>query len=534
MRPTIRRDTARRRPRESLRVARPAASASRTLMPPRFRTLALHVLLLLAALQAAVAAPAVAADGDVERTIAVLELRTGADASSQTTDYLREVVAAFKDKKPGDFILVPMDKLAGKLGRSRDQVPGAVTEDRKKQLAEAKKKGISYLDNADAANAIKALSAAERAYGSALAAPGADETLRKDYLDVLAQLATAYVVAKDNDAAVEVFRIVITTFGLKAPVTDDFYRPDVVEKFQRVVKETNTLQKGSLDVSSTPLGARIILSGGDRGATPGQVADLIAGTYALRLQHGSSTSLLHRVKINGGQNTKINIDVPFESHLVLDGPSVGLTYADLDAAKLRLENDAVVLGRDLEVNLVVLLGVIDQKLVTYVVDVSQGKVERSFQVKVPQVGVSPRAITRAIETILGKEGAAAPAPAPATDPWYTYTPGVAAGGAGAVALIVGLVFSPAIFAIEAKNEAEKASLESNRTIAGATLAIGAILGGVAGYLFWNRSNVATAAEQAGSPAPVGLPPAAFGFAPVHFGSVPAQTAALPSPFAPAR
>ena len=500
-------------------------------MPPRFRTFAprallpLLALVALQALQAAVASPAAAVDGDVERTIAVLELRTGADASSQTLDYLREIVSAFKDENPGDFILVPMDKVADKLGRTRDQVPGAVTEDRKKQLAEAKKKGITYLDNADAANAIKALSAAERAYGSALAAPGADETLRKEYLDVLAQLATAYVVAKDNDAAVEVFRTVITTFGLKAQVTDDFYRPDVVEKFQKVVKETNTLQKGSLDVSSTPLGARIILSGGDRGATPGQVTDLIAGTYALRLQHGSSTSLLHRVKINGGQNTKINIDVPFESHLVLDGPHVGLTYADLDAAKLRLQNDSAVLGRDLEVNLVVLVGVIDQKLVTYVVDVSQGKIERSFQVKVPQVGVSKRAITRAIETILGKEGAAAPAPA--AEPWYTYMPGVATGGAGAVGLIVGLVFSPAIFATEAKTDADKASIESNRTIAGASLVVGTLLSGVAGYLFWNRSNAAAAVEQAGGPQPILLPPAAFGAQPVQFGSATAL-------FAPAR
>jgi hypothetical protein len=283
-------------------------------MHPRLRSLAALVLSLGLALPSHIV---LAADGgEVERTLAIVELRAGPDPNSQNADYLKEVEASFKEENSGDYILVTGDKVVEKLRRDRDQVPGALTDERRTQLAEARKKGIDYLDNADAANAIKALTAAEAKYRAALAAPGADDLLRKQYLDVLAQLATAYVVAKDRDAAAEVFRTVITTFGLKAPITDDNYRPDVVELFKTIVKEVQKLNKGSLEVASTPPGARIVLGGNDRGATPATVPDLVPGVYSLRLQQGTATSLLHRVKIGGGSTAKIAIDVPFESHLI--------------------------------------------------------------------------------------------------------------------------------------------------------------------------------------------------------------------------
>ena len=370
-------------------------------MHQRLRTLALS----LVALATCIAAPVAAAEHDIERTLAIIELRGGTDQNSLTVDYLREVMAAFKEENTGDYILVPGEKIAEKMGRNRDQVPGAVTDERRKALAEAKQKGIAFLDNADATNAIKALQAAESKYRATLAAPGADDGLRKEYLDVLAQLATAYVVAKDRDAAAEVFRVVITTFGLKARITDDNYRPDVVDLFKSVVKEVNQLQKGAVDVASTPIGAHIILGGIDRGATPLMISDLIPGIYTLRLQQGANTSMLHRVKINGGATTKIAIDLPFESHLVLEDKNVGLSYTDLEAAKARVQLDATALGRDLGVNMVCVIGVIGENLVSYVVDVGQSKVERSAIVKVPGVGTSKRAVTPRADHDSGREDA---------------------------------------------------------------------------------------------------------------------------------
>ncbi len=479
-----------------------------------------------------------AAEGEVERTLAIVELRSGPDPNSQTGEYLKEVEASFKDENNGDYILVASDKTVEKLRRDRDQVPGGLTDERRAQLAEARKKGIDYLDNADAANAIKFLQVAEAKYRAALAAPGADDTVRKQYLDVLAQLATAYVVAKDRDAAAEVFRTVITTFGLKAPITDDNYRPDVVELFKNVVKEVQKLNKGTLDVSSTPAGARIILGGNDRGATPTTVPDLIPGTYALRLQLGTTTSLLHRVKISGGGTAKISIDVPFESHLILEDRQVGLSYADLDTAQKRIQADAVELGRNLEVNMIATVGVMDGKLVSFLVDVTNNRIVRNGSVKIPQVGISKRAVGKVMATILGekadKGGDGPPMSTSAGTPWYTSIPGWAAGGAGVVALGVGVAFAGptklsngkevATFGdVTVGNQADADAIQSNKTIAYVGLGLGAALVATSVVLFYLHGKSAAPTEGAQNTAVPSLeamarvlPPPGFGYAPVAF------------------
>lgn len=479
-------------------------------------------------------AVAIAAEGEVERTLAIVELRTGNEASALTTDYLKEVGQAFRDENSGDYILVAPEKSAEKLRKDRDQVPTALTEERRAALTEARKKGIEYLDNADAANAIKALQAAEAKYRAAIAAPGADEAIRKEYLDVLAQLATAYVISKDKDAASEVFRTVITAFGLKAPVTDDNYRPDVVELFKAVVKEVNALKKGTLEVTSTTPGAHIILSGIDRGATPFTVPDLIPGTYAVRLQQEKTTSLLHRVKIAGGGASKLSVDVEFETHLVIDDKQVGLSYVDFDAAGKRLQNDAVALGRELEVNMVCVVGVMDGKLQALLIDVAGNKITRSSSNKVPQVGISKRAVASVVKTILGESKkpeevviGEKPAPAPAGG-WYTSVPGWIAGGLGLAGLGVGAANSSYLGSapVEVTSDEEAQKIQTGRTIAGVGLGVGVALVAVSVYFFYAKAKSSAAPETPAAWLPpnganLGLPPVQLGNSPVHF-VVPAQ------------
>ncbi|MEY3014299.1 MAG: hypothetical protein RIT45_3034 [Pseudomonadota bacterium] len=482
--------------------------------------------------------PALAADGDVERTVVVLELRQGPDPSSLTTDYLREITKIFGVENKGDFILVPTAKVLEKVGENREQVPGALTEERRTALDEARKKGIEYLDRADTSNAIKALRMAESKYRASLAAPGADEKLRKDYLDVLAQLATAYVVAKDEDAAREVFRTVVTSFGPSAPVTDDMYRPDVVQIFQQVVAEMKKMPQGSVDVTSNPLGARVILGGIDRGQTPAQVGSLMPGVYTLRLQQGSNTSMLHRVRVDAGKASKVQIDLPFESHLVLEDGSVGLTYKDMAEARQRLPIDALAIGRSMDVNVIAVCGVVDRKLVTFVVDVGSGRVAQNVSQSVPQIGVSKRAVTRSVHAIMGRSDSSAPADDD-SGAWYTSVPGWAATGAGVVALGVGLAFAGSFgdqqlsqcdtdptlskescpaghlgtpAGVQAANDL-KASIESDQTIAGAGILVGTALLAAGGVLFFLKAKSGAANDTAlylqerGVPT---LPPLAFG------------------------
>lgn len=492
----------------------------------------------------AAAAPALAAEGEVERTVLIVELRHGPDANSLTSDYMKEIAKLFGTENKGDFILVPIQKAIERLSADRQQVPTALSDERRASLDEARKKGIGYLDNGDTTNAIKALLAAESKYRGAIAAPGADDALRKAYLDVLAQLATAYVVAKDVDSAREVFRNVVTTFGPSAPITDNDYRPDVVKIFQTVVIEMKKMPQGSIDVTSNPLGGRVLVGGIDRGATPTQVASLIPGVYSVRVTQGSTTSLLRRVRVDAGKETKVSIDIAFESHLVLEDASVGLSYRDLEEAKARVGVDALTLGRAMDVNVVAVVGVFDRRLVAFQVDVAGGKVGQTMSNPVPQIGVSQRAVVRVVDTLLGKQ--AAPAPVE-SKPWYTSVPGWALGGAGVVALSVGLAYAgslsgeqlypcpsnvyldkpacPAAYGSPAGLKAasdEKSSIEGEQTIAGAGLVVGGLLlagSAVMFYLHGRSAGEETALLLDGSGRSL-LPPSEFGHARTTFVATP--------------
>ena len=508
---------------------------------------------LLATCFAAPFASAKPADGaDVERTLAVIELRTGETADPLTNKYLAEIIAAFRDENPGDIILVDGKTIADKVRKDRDQVPSAITAESKAALAEARKKGNDLLDNADFQGAIKALTAAEGKYRAAMGAPGADDKLREDYLDVLAQLATAHVAAGDKGAAADVFRTVITTFGLKAKVTDDNYRPDVVELFKAEVKKVEKMPKGSVEVSSVQPGARIILGGNDRGATPMTVSDLIPGTYNVRLQSGATSSMLHRIKVDGGTTVKVSFDIALESHLALEEDHVGLMYADVKTAEARIQGDAVSVGKDVEANLVCAVGVVDGKLMSYLIDVSGNRIVRyANDVKVPKVGISKRAVNKVLVTILGEkadknvvEGPIQPA---AKSAWYNSTPGLAAAGGAVVSLAVGIALSkylnlanvnycdetghPCAGKTTAQVQATtgfkdfQSSASTKGTLSGAGLGLGVALGGLAAFLFYKETQKPAEGGPAtlyqgvpgvDYPVAVVLPPVHLDAGPVHY------------------
>jgi hypothetical protein len=354
-----------------------------------------------------------AAGGEVvERALLVVELNAGGDNGALTADYLKEIDAAIKASNAPEYVVPDQDSLIEKLRKVADQVPGALNDEMRASLSEGRKKGIELLQKKnDAKGAIGVLTGVEQRYRAALAAPGADDTLRKQYLEVLGNLAWSHIKAKDVDAAKEVFRIVATTFpepstaakGAKAPINDNDYPPDIVEVYTQAVKELKAQKLGAVEVSSTPPGARVLLGGSDRGATPMTVNDLAPGQYSLRLQQGNATSLLHRVRIAAGATLKKSIDIGFESHLRLGEHRIGLAYSDLANASKAVVADAGALGKTLGVDVVMAVGVVDGQLVTFVVDAAKGQMVREGQTKVPQVGLSKRAAAGSVATLLGRE-----------------------------------------------------------------------------------------------------------------------------------
>ncbi len=504
------------------------------------------LILIAVVIAGAVARPVMAAPAEIERTVVLVELRNGPDANSLTVDYLKEIGAAFQKENKGDYILVKGQTVVAKVGHNRQQVPPALTKERLTALDEAKNKGVAYLDRADGSNAVKALRSAESKFRAALAAPGANDALRKSYLDLLAKLATAYVISKDLDAAADIFRSIVTAFGPTAPVTDDHYRPDVVAIFQNVVKEMKKLPQGSIDVSSTPLGAGVFLGGISRGKTPAQVTGLIPGRYSMRLQRGSSTSMLHNVRVDAGKTTKIHVDLQFESHLVLEDDHAGLSYKDLAEAQRRVALDAVALGRLVEgANFVVVTGVFERKLVTFVVDVNKNAVVRTTNSRIPQVGLSKRAVTRAIDTIMDRSVAGS-----GGQKWYTSVPGWAVTGAGIVSLGVGVAFvgylnqagvtvydcvdpTQACSDAERQNPALRAKIDAAKkdyvdeigtksVMSGVGLGLGAVLVGAGAFLFYRHMNATDVsamqyAPGRGDPNSI-LPPLDFGFVHTQFSS----------------
>ncbi len=468
-----------------------------------------------------VSRPAVA--DEVERTMALVEVRTGEEPNPLTNDYLQAVLAGLQQEAHGDVMVVPMKKSAEKLRRDRDQVPSALTDERRAALEAARKQGIRFLDDADAPNAIKALQSAEAKYRAAIASPGAEDKLRKDYLDVLAQLATAHVIARDKDAASEVFRTVVTAFGAKANVTDDNYRPDVVELFHKVAKEASTQPKGQVEVSSEPPGAHVLINGIDRGVTPAIIADLAPGVYAIRLQAGAASSMLHRVKVAGGKKATLALSVEYERHLLLDDDRVGLGYADLDGAQRRVLADSVALGKELGVASVAAVGVLDGTLYAWLVDVAQARIERTSSMKVPGIGTSPRAVAKVLNTLLGeRKGTDGAEPGEAEKPaWYKSVPGIVCGVGALAALGVGAAFAPNFTVSEVHTQAEKDSAQTGRVVGVVSLSAGAVLAGAAAFFFWRQAQ-APAPAAGPSAAFDRLPPPQLGFAPVVFAAQPSR------------
>ena len=501
-------------------------------MPARPSRLTLHpawLMLMTVAVAGATTLPARAVHAeDVERTMALVEVRTGEEANPLTADYLQEVLVGLQKEAHADVLVVPMQKSAEKLRRDRDQVPSALTQERRSALEAARKLGVKYLDDADAPDAIKALQAAEAKYRAAIAIPGAEEKLRKEYLDVLAQLATAHVIAKDKDAAIEVFRTVVTAFGAKANVTDDNYRPDVVELYRRTAKEASAQPKGQAEVTSDPPGAHVLVNGIDRGATPVTIADLAPGLYAIRLQAGPASSMLHRVKVTGGNKAKLFVNVEYERHLLLEEMRVGLAYVDLDGAQRRVLTDSVALGKELGVTSVAVVGVLDGTLYAWLVDVAQSRIERSTNLKVPGIGTSPRSVAKVLGTLLGERAAAAgttePGGADANTPrWYTSVTGIVLGVSAISVLAVGASYAPNWTVTEVHTQQEKDHAQSGRVIADVAFVGGAVLAGAAAYFFWRQSHP-TASEPTGtlSDGWQALPPPQLGAAPTVFASTPAR------------
>jgi hypothetical protein len=493
------------------------------------RVTAPTISLLIPLLLGAVTLPAhVALADEIERTMALVEVRTGEDLNPLTADYLQEVLVGLQKEAHGDVMVVPMAKSAEKLRRDRDQVPTALTPERRSALETARKQGIKYLDNADAANAIKSLQAAEAKYRAAIAIPGADEKLRKDYLDVLAQLATAHVIARDKDAAMEVFRTVVTAFGAKANVTDDNYRPDVVELYRKAAKEAASQPKGQLEVNSDPPGAHVLVNGIDRGVTPAVIADLAPGLYAIRLQAGPASSMLHRVKVAAGSKAKLIVSVEHERHLLLDETRVGLGYPDLDGAQKRVLADAVALGKELDVASVAAVGVLDGSLYAWLVDVAQARIERSSNLKVPGISTSPRAVAKVLNTLLGeRKGAEGPEPGegePKAGAWYTSVPGIVCGIGALAALGVGAGYAGnfSVGPVDVSSQAEKDKMQTGRVIAGVGLGTGVLLAGAAAFFFWRQGQASTPQNAAFGPRVEDLPPPQLGFAPAVFASAPGR------------
>ncbi|HAN30316.1 MAG TPA: hypothetical protein DCQ06_01840, partial [Myxococcales bacterium] len=468
-----------------------------------------------------------------------VELRDGPDASSLTLDYIKAVREAFNTRNSGDFILVDDATVLKKVGGKRQQVPGSLTAERITALEDFKKKGEMYLYQAppDLPKAVKALSTAESKYRAAVAAPGADDKVRKSYLNVLINLATAHFMAKDKDSSQEVFRHIVTTFGKDANVDD--FRPDILEKYKEVLAEMSQMPKGSIDVVSTPSQARVILNNVERGETPSQIGDLVPGEYSLRLKLNATTTLLHHVRVDGGKTTKVNIDLPFESHLIIGDNHVGLSYKDLSEVKKRFVADAVVAARPMAgVNYVVGIGVFENKLLTYVIDVNKNSIIRTSMNKVPQVGLSKRAVNRSVRAIMGTAGGGG------GGAWHTSIPGWVTSGAGLVSLSVGLAFvgyldqnSVTVYhcidpkencAVSEKTDPankpviNKAQLDyedeigRNSTISAIGIGLGVALLGAGGYFFYRQATNTSVASlpfgpKAHDPYSV-MPPQQFGHA----------------------
>lgn len=235
-----------------------------------------------------------------------------------------------------------------------------------------------------------------------------DEKIRRDYFTTQMLLVTSHMENENEPKAREIMVEIVRVFEDENPVTTKDYHPRVVELYKEVFRSLQAERTASLTVTTNPPGCDVFINGRPlRQKTPFTFEGLYPGPLRINVRKGDLQSMVRKVEVPANGSGKIDIDLEYESALSFAGEAFGLTFTDEASLKANVLNYTEKLGKFLEVDYIMLVGVVNRNgspvLAGYQVDVKARTVVRQQDFAVKANVVSTRRVEEMSAFLAGKD-----------------------------------------------------------------------------------------------------------------------------------
>jgi len=302
---------------------------------------------------------------------------------------------------------------------------------------EALNEATNAVLNGDA-NAVDLLNESMKSLTDLASKVVVDEKLHSIFLKNHMLLAQAYLDQGDSDKLSTILERVMRHFGPQAFNVDETH-PGIVKVWKNVGKALEAERTAEVTISSNPPGADVYVQGKKlEEQTPVTLKKLLPGELLIQLRKGKDASVAHMVKAESGKTKSLAVNLNFEKSLRISGDRFGLSFADLADFEANGAKYASRLGKLLDVDNVLLVGLRSENgKVSFAgasVDVKTQRMDKQVQVEA-RANVVVRSRVRDLAWLLIQDFVAGTAAAP----WHENTWGWVTAGVGVTGIILGAV-----------------------------------------------------------------------------------------------
>lgn len=392
--------------------------------------------------------PSGAGEGGLEPAAIVMELHLRSQEGAKAGEY-RDLLSR-ELLKYGKFALMDKDDAMRRVTSVMLTPMKRVTNDRLQEIEKMVARGDKLLYT-DPREAVDVLHEAKKQLVDIMETISLNAQLRDELFKTQMLLARSHLDNGNEKKVRDVLREVVLEFGDGVEVTDDNYHPTLVRLFRETLKGMASQRTASLHVESDPPGAEVFLNSQPQKAlTPATYEGLYPGTYHVQVRKDQIESMVRKIDVEPKAKATLDVDVGYESALDFNKEFFGLRFDDVQGMDQRMADYAARIGAFLELDAVILCGVIDRgagpQLVTFHVDVRTKSLVRSRELVVKPTVVSSLRVEQMAAFLSGVadapdgsivDGAAQPGGAQ----WYENWAGWALTGVGVAGIVVGTIFT---------------------------------------------------------------------------------------------
>ena len=223
-----------------------------------------------------------------------------------------------------------------------------------------------------------------------------DGKIRRDYFTTQMLLVRSHMDNGNPPKAKEIMVEIVRTFEDEYPVDTKNYHPRVVDLYTGVLRDMKNRRTASLTITTNPPGCAVYLNGrAMKQKSPYTFTGLYPGAVRVNVQKDDLQSMVRKLDVGPKGTVKLDIDLEYESALNFTETAFGLTFSNEESLQRNMLNYTTRLGKFLEVDYVMLVGVVDRdgpKLVSYQIDVNKKAIVREKAMSVKANVVSNRRI----------------------------------------------------------------------------------------------------------------------------------------------